>query len=133
MHQKSSWIFKCGLKGYVDLDKEKILSKIKVITLCGSAKFMKEFKEVETNLTLKGVAVLSPIFFEQSDIGKISQKDVQLLGSIHFRKIELADEIFVMDVGGYIGESTRKEIEFAKRNHKNIRYYSTITAESDWL
>jgi hypothetical protein len=65
MHQKSFWIFKCGLKEYVDLDKEKILSKIKVITLCGSAKFMKEFKEVETNLTLKGVAVLSPIFFEQ--------------------------------------------------------------------
>ncbi|MFK4566703.1 hypothetical protein [Enterococcus sp. UD-01] len=106
------------------------VSKIKVITLCGSAKFMKEFKEVEANLSLKGIAVLSPIFFEQSKTSKITKEVAQLLGNMHFRKIELADEIFVMDVGGYIGESTRKEIAFAKSNNKNIRYYSAFISDS---
>ncbi|MTD42268.1 hypothetical protein GIX45_27300 [Erwinia sp. CPCC 100877] len=92
---------------------------------------MKEFIEVEASLTLKGIAVLRPVFFEQSETSKILKKDFVLLGEIQFRKIELADEIFVIDVGGYIGESTRKEIEFAKRNNKNVRYYSAFMANNE--
>lgn len=102
------------------------MSKIIVVTLCGSRKFVKEFKAMETELTLNGLAVLSPVFFEESQVQPLTQEALQQLKEIHLRKIELADEIFVMDVDGYIGESTRKEIAFAQKNHKVVRYYSAF-------
>ncbi len=46
------------------------------------------------------------------------------MGNIHFRKIDISDEIFVIDVNGYIGNSTRKEIEYAEKMGKAIRYFS---------
>lgn len=54
---------------------------------------------------------------------EMTKEEARMLGKIHFKKIEIADEIFVMDVGGYIGESTKREIEHARLNNKNIRYY----------
>lgn len=97
---------------------------IKVITLCGSTKFIKEFKQVEVKLTLKGFVVLRPVFFEENTDIKPSQKERELLGKIHFKKIELSDEILVIDKDGYLGESTEKEIEYAKQQGKVVRYYS---------
>ena len=47
------------------------------------------------------------------------------MDELHLRKIDLADEIFVVDWGGYIGESTSKEIEYAKKNEIHIRYFSS--------
>ncbi|MGX7264031.1 hypothetical protein [Enterococcus crotali] len=100
------------------------MNNITVVTLCGSIKFIKEFKEVEAKLTQKGVAVLSPCFFEENENVEMTDETAQLLGRIHFKKVEIADEIFVIDVDGYIGESTRREIEYAKLNNKMISYYS---------
>lgn len=100
------------------------MNDIKVITLCGSTKFIKEFRESEAMLTRKGFAVISPLLFEQDKSREISKEEATLFGRIHFKKIDISDEIFVIDVDGYIGESTKKEIAYAKRNNKNIKYYS---------
>lgn len=100
------------------------LQTIPVITLCGSIKFIKEFRETESALTRKGFAVLSPAFFEHTKGEPLSKEEVAQLGTIHLRKIELADEIFVIDVDGYIGESTQREIEYATLHNKKVHYYS---------
>lgn len=104
--------------------------KYKVITLCGSTKFKKEFMEVQKDLTLKGNIVISVGLFghsgdnevwENMDEGEFT-KTKEMLDDMHKRKIDMANEIFVINVGGYIGESTKSEIEYAKVKGKKINY-----------
>lgn len=97
---------------------------MKVITLCGSTKFKGQFEQANAFLTLQGNIVISVAFFEQSEGFEITEEQAELLGNLHFRKIDISDEIFVIDVNGYIGNSTRKEIEYAGEKGKTIRYYS---------
>lgn len=97
---------------------------IKVITLCGSKKFTKEFERLEISLAKQGYAVLMPVFGKNL---KLNEDEIKLFGKIHLKKIALADEIFIVDVDGYIGESTKKEIEYARSLGKEIRYYSKET------
>ncbi|WP_408010292.1 hypothetical protein ACJROX_08375 [Pseudalkalibacillus sp. A8] len=97
---------------------------MRVITLCGSTKFKKQFREAEASLTLQGQIVISLVFFEQSEGIEIKEEQERLFKEIHFRKIDMADEIFVIDVDGYIGSSTSKEIEYALKTKKTVRYYS---------
>jgi len=97
---------------------------MKVITLCGSTKFKNQFEQANAYLTLQGNIVISLAFFEQSEGFEITPEQAELLGNIHFRKIDISDEIFVINVDGYIGDSTRKEMEYAEKMGKTIRYYS---------
>ncbi|WP_096186517.1 hypothetical protein [Evansella halocellulosilytica] len=97
---------------------------MKVITLCGSTKFKEQFEKANASLTLEGNIVISLGFFEQSEGIDITDEQAKLFADIHFRKIDMSDEIFVIDVDGYIGESTKKEIDYAKEHGKKIRYYS---------
>lgn len=97
---------------------------MKVITLCGSTKFKKQFREVEASLTYQGHIVISLGFFDQSENIKLSKEQELLFEEMHYRKIDMCDEIFVIDANEYIGKSTRKEIEYAKNKGKIIRYYS---------
>ncbi|WP_183586285.1 hypothetical protein [Paenibacillus rhizosphaerae] len=97
---------------------------MRVITLCGSTKFKRQFEQVNAYLTLKGNIVISLAFFEQSEGMALTPEQAELLGDLHFKKIDMSDEIFVIDVGGYIGSSTEREIEYAERNGKTVRYYS---------
>lgn len=108
-----------------------MIGKYKVITLCGSTKFKNEFMEVQKRLTLQGNIVISVGLFgysgdmevwENMDEGT-KTKTKEMLDDMHKRKIDLADEIFVINVDGYIGDSTRSEIEYAKTTHKPVRYY----------
>ena len=100
------------------------MSEIPVVTLCGSTKFKTEFRDIEKKLTLAGFAVLSLGFFEKSDAVNITKQQERLFGDIHLKKIDLADEILVIDVDGYIGESTQKEIDYAKEKSKKVSFYS---------
>jgi hypothetical protein len=95
-----------------------------VITLCGSTKFKYQFRKAEAALTLSGHIVLSVGFFEQSDGIEITEEQESRLKELHFRKIDMSDEIFVIDVNGYIGDSTRAEIDYANQHDKKVRYYS---------
>ena len=107
-----------------------MVGKYKVITLCGSTRFKDEFMEVQKRLTLEENIVISVGLFghsgddevwENMDEGTLT-KTKEMLDDMHKRKIDMADEIFVINVGGYIGSSTRSEIEYAKRNGKTIEY-----------
>ena len=107
-----------------------MVGKYKVITLCGSTKFKEQFLRIQKELTLKGNIVISVGLFghsgdnevwENMDEGTLT-KTKAMLDDMHKRKIDMADEIFVINVSGYIGESTKSEIEYAKSKGKAIVY-----------
>ena len=96
--------------------------KPKVITLCGSTRFKSQFEEANKMLTLQGNIVLSLAFFEKSEGISVTDEQVELFGRLHFHKINMSDGIYVINPGGYIGESTQREIEFAHLMGKEIVY-----------
>ena len=103
-----------------------MVSKYKVITLCGSTRFKEAFLETQKRLTLEGNIVISVGLFGHSGDDVVwTPGTKEMLDDMHRAKISMADEIFVINVGGYIGESTRSEIEFAKILRKPIRYLET--------
>lgn len=91
----------------------------RVITLCGSVKFKDEFLIIQKKLSLEGNIVISVGFFDNE---VLEEKEVAMLKDMHKRKIDMADEIFVINKGGYIGESTKLEIEYAIKNNKKVNY-----------
>jgi hypothetical protein len=98
-----------------------------IVVLCGSTRFWKTFQEQSLRLTLENNIVLSVGAVTSSDAEHIAQgvitvEDKVRLDELHKRKIDLADEVFVLNVGGYIGESTRSEIEYAEKLGKPIAY-----------
>lgn len=100
-----------------------MINGFKVITLCGSTRFKDEFLEAQKRLTLKGNIVISVGLFGHSGDDEVWTEGVKdMLDRQHLAKIDLADEIFVVNVGGYIGESTRREIAYAEFKGKSISY-----------
>ena len=87
--------------------------KYNVITLCGSIKFKTEFMKVQEKLTLDGNIVFIPNFFNDLKKEEISLQTKKMLDEMHRQKINMSDEIYVINSGGYIGESTKSEIEYA--------------------
>ena len=99
------------------------MKEYNVITLCGSTKFKEEFLQVQKNLTLQGNIVISVGMFGHSGDNEVWKEGTkEMLDDMHKRKIDMANEIFVINKGGYIGSSTKSEIEYAKSVGKNIRY-----------
>ena len=108
--------------------------KYPVITLCGSTRFRKEFETAQKQLTLQGCIVISVGLFghtgdsevwENMDEGTKTQTKM-MLDDMHKSKIDMADEIYVINPGGYIGESTWSEICYTSMLEKNIRYMEPI-------
>jgi len=97
--------------------------KPKIICLCGSTKFKDTYEKITLRETLKGKIVLSVGCFMHYDNINITEKQKNILDELHLRKIDLADEILVLNVNKYIGESTRNEIEYAKSLGKKIILY----------
>lgn len=109
-----------------------MVGKYKVITLCGSTRFKDEFMETQKRLTLEGNIVISVGLFGHSGDQEVWKEGVkEMLDNMHKRKIDMADAIFVINVGGYIGESTRSEIAYAKANGKEIFYLEPSETNSD--
>lgn len=96
--------------------------KPKVITLCGSTRFRSEYEEANRRLTLQGNIVLSVGLFGHADAIALTPEEKALLDEVHLRKIDLSDEVFVINVGGYIGQSTRREIEYAQSLSISVLY-----------
>ena len=104
-----------------------MVGKYKVITLCGSTKFKEQYLEAQKRLTLEGNIVISVGLFGHSGDDEVwSEGTKAMLDDMHLRKIDMADEIFVINVGGYIGESTRREIAYAKNTGKSVKYIESI-------
>ena len=100
-----------------------MVGKYKVITLCGSTKFKDEFLKEQKRLTLEGNIVISVGLFGHSGDDEVWNDNVkEMLDDMHKRKIDMADEIFVINKGGYIGSSTKSEIEYAKKTGKPVHY-----------
>lgn len=115
-----------------------MVGKYPVITLCGSTKFKDEFMDAQKKLTLAGNIVISVGLFGHSgdeevwegmDEGTLTQTK-EMLDDMHKRKIDMADSIFVINVGGYIGESTRSEIAYAKAAGKQVFYLEEMAEET---
>ena len=114
----------------VCLKVEKMVGKYKVITLCGSTRFKDAFLEAQKRLTLEGNIVISVGLFGHSGDTEVWEgmsedtltKTKEMLDDMHKRKIDMADEIYVINVGGYIGSSTRSEIRYARETGKPVRY-----------
>lgn len=104
------------------------MTKPKIICLCGSTKFKKEFIAINFQETMKGHIVLSVGWFSHAD-GDIYTPTLDekiALDELHKRKIDLADEVFVINKNGYIGESTRSEISYAEIQGKIISYIEPV-------
>ncbi len=100
-----------------------MIGKYKIITLCGSTKFKNEYLEAQKRLTLEGNIVISVGLFGHSGDNEVyTENKKEMLDDMHLRKIDLADEIFVVNPGGYIGESTKREIDYAAKTGKIIKY-----------
>lgn len=100
---------------------------MKIITVCGSLRFYKEMMEVTEKLELEGNCMLVPIYNpSRPNKDAFTEDEALMLDKMHKERIKLADAILVINVGGYIGNSTSKEIEFAKSLNKEIIYYSGL-------
>ena len=100
-----------------------MVGKYKVITLCGSTKFKDDFLKEQKRLTLEGNIVISVgLFGHSGDNEAMDIKTKEMLDDMHKRKIDMADEIFVINKNNYIGNSNKSEIEYALKNNKVVKY-----------
>lgn len=103
--------------------------KFPIVCLCGSTRFKKDFLLVAKNMELSGMIVVMPNVYSKADNIKLTDEQLKLLTDIHNEKLELCDEVYIVDAIGdngfpYIGNATRQEIEYAKKLKKPIRYFS---------
>ena len=96
---------------------------MKIVTLCGSLKFQNEMMAIAEKMALDGNCILTPVYPVSKEL-KRTEMQIENLKEAHFKRIELSDAIFVVNVNNYIGESTKIEIEYAKKLNKEILYYT---------
>lgn len=100
-----------------------------VVCLCGSTRFWREFQREGLAETMEGRIVLSigaATGTDDEHFGNLPKEEYDrikgMLDTLHLRKIDLADEILVLNVDGYVGESTAREVAYARRHGKRIRW-----------
>ena len=91
----------------------------KIVTICGSMKFKDKMIEIAKELEIKNKYIVIQCVYSDKEFNKEEQ---QILADLHYKKIEISDAIYVINVDGYIGCSTGKEIEYAKKLGKEIMY-----------
>lgn len=103
------------------------MSRPKIVCLCGSTRFFKAFQEANLRETLAGKIVLSIGCDTKSDkdFFGLTLEDKKRLDELHLRKIDLADEVLILNVNGYIGHSTRNELNYARKQGKEIKFLET--------
>lgn len=99
---------------------------MKIITVCGSLRFMKEIMEITEEMDLQGNCMLSIIYPAKSNKEDYTDEEIIMLDKMHKERIKLSDAILVVNVDNYIGSSTKSEIEFAKSLGKEIIYYTDL-------
>lgn len=99
---------------------------MKIITVCGSLRFIKEMLQIAEKLELEGNSVLLPIYNPNKNKDAFNSDEILMLSKMHKEKIKLSDAVLVVNVDGYIGNSTKDEMEFAKKLNKEIIYYTDL-------
>ncbi len=109
---------------------DSIAERPTIVCLCGSTRFSEAYQQANLQETLQGRIVLTIGSDMKSDhvlFADRSEAELQeiraTLDELHLRKIDLADEVLILNVGGYIGESTRRELNYAEEHGKKIRYW----------
>jgi len=98
-----------------------------VVCLCGSTRFGDAFRAANLRLTLAGEIVLSiGCDFKSDDALGLTDADKERMDALHLKKIDICDYVYVLNVGGYIGESTRREIAYAEDLDKPVRYLEPV-------
>lgn len=100
---------------------------MKIITVCGSMRFVNEMMEITEKVELQGNCMLMPIYNpNKPNKDNFTEAEAVIMDKMHKERIKLADAILVVNVDGYIGNSTKSEIEFAKSLNKEIIYYTDL-------
>ncbi|EPZ43799.1 hypothetical protein [Alicyclobacillus acidoterrestris] len=99
-----------------------------IITLCGSTRFKSEFEQITRELTMSNHIVLAPGVFAHADQIKLTETQKRQLEELHLREIDMSQCIYVIDVDGYIGTSTQREIHYARRKGKPVWYWTELHA-----
>ena len=95
---------------------------MKTYTICGSMRFEKEMIKIAYDLEVhNGYNILQCVYTEGNTTP--TEEELLRLTTTHYRKIDLSDGIYVVNIGGYIGESVNKEISYAKKLGKEVRYH----------
>lgn len=98
---------------------------MKIVTICGSFKFKEEMLKISAELEIKNnYVVLQPVYGGDNLV--YTAEEMEIMGELHMKRIEISDAIYVVNVGGYIGSSTKKEIEYAKSLNKEIYFLESV-------
>lgn len=95
----------------------------KVVTICGSMKFKDKMMEIAKELEIKNKYIVIQCIYSND---KFNEEEQQVLADLHYNKIKISDAIYVINVNGYIGNQTSKEIEYAKKLGKEVMYFEPI-------
>jgi len=99
-----------------------VADRPEIVCICGSTRFADEMREVNRVLTFAGIIVLAPGVFGHATGEPITDEQKAALDALHLRKIDLADRVLVVNPGGYIGESTAREIAYAQAAGKPVSF-----------
>jgi hypothetical protein len=106
------------------------MEKTKVVTICGSSRFIDMISVCGWLIEKKEGAIVCSLhmlprwYFGEPDHQAEKEGVKDWMDTLHCRKIDISDEIFVVDYEGYVGESTRNEIQYATKKGVRVRYYS---------
>ena len=95
--------------------------RAKVITICGSLRNQEYLMKETERLTLEGYNVIS-VIYETRDRNSYSEEEINQFIKMHYQKIDLADAVYIVNVGGIVGTHTKKDIEYAESLGKEILY-----------
>jgi len=97
----------------------------KVVCICGSMKFYDNMIVEQVRLAKEGIVALLPIVDPKDCEGNLTDEEKEFYAQIHLQKIEMADEVYIVNVGGYVGKRTALEISYAARMGKIITFMET--------
>ena len=98
---------------------------IKVVTICGSMRFAKEMQKIARELEAKNGYCVIQCVYNNNNVPE-TQCEIDNIVNAHWKKIDISDAIYVVNVGGYIGNSTKKEVEYAISKGKEVIYHQNI-------
>ncbi|MBQ8165441.1 MAG: hypothetical protein IJZ96_00230 [Lachnospiraceae bacterium] len=99
---------------------------MKTVTICGSMRFAEEMKDIALQLEISHDMNVIQCIYNSHGV-HLSDDDMKQIVETHYKKIELSDAIYVVNIDGYIGESVRKEIEYAERNGIEVIYHTEFS------
>lgn len=102
---------------------DEIKRKPTIVCLCGSTRFYNEFQEANYQESMKGNIVITLGWYpDRENVPEVTPDEKIKLDALHFKRIEMADEILVLNINGYIGDSTRREMSHAMKLGKTVRF-----------